>query len=122
MAVRISNSAVISFGTFTTSAIVTHVRARRASDDGQPIVKALDSPIAVGANREFRFEIGDLEFRYLAGDFTNAHMRAVAEGYWGSGASLSMEIDAMSDATTVISVGGYSQATVSGWTLVTEAD
>ena len=128
MAVRIENAEDINFGTFAAAATVTHIRIRRASDDGQPLVRALASPVAVGNGNEFQIDIGRLDVLYPSADLginraqSDAHMQALVESYWGAGASLEMEVDAMTDATTPVAVSGYSQQAVSAWTLTTEAD
>ena len=122
MAVRVQNGANINFGTFGAEATVSHVRIRRASDNGQPVVKALSSPVAVGSGEQFQIDAGNLDIVYPAGDLGNTHMRAVVEAYWGSGGSLSMEIDAMTDSSTPVAVSGYSQQSTSDWDISTEAD
>ena len=60
---------------------------------------------------------------YPSGDLTDTHMLALVEGYWGSsGSRTSMEIDAMTSDSLVVSVGGYAQQDVDAWTISTEAD
>ncbi len=128
MAVRIENTAAINFGTFAAAATVTHIRIRRASDDGQPLVRALASSVAVANGNEFQIDAGRLDILYPSGTLgidrtqSDAHMQAVVESYWGAGATLAMEVDAMTDANTPVAVTGYSQQSVSAWTLTTEAD
>ena len=122
MAVRVQNGADINFGTFGAAATVTHVRVRRASDDGQPVVAQLSASVAVASDEQFQIDEGNLDFLYPSGDMGDTHMQAVVEAYWGSGGSLSMEIDAMTDATTVVSVSGYSQQTFGDWDVSTETD
>ena len=122
MAVQIANGAAINFGTFGAAATVTHIRFRRGSDDGQPVVKALATAKAVGNGEEFEIPEGGLTVRYPSGDVTDAHMRALVEGYWGTGGSLSVEIDAMTNATTPVAVTGYSQQTTNDWDVTTPAD
>ena len=122
MAVRVQNGADINFGTFGAAATVTHIRIRRASDNGQPVVKALASSVAVAANTPFQIDENNLDILYPSGDLTDAHMKAVVESYWGVGGTLNMEIDAMTDATTVVAVSGYSQQSTSDWGISTETD
>ena len=122
MAVRVRNGSDINFGTFGASRTVTHIRIRRASDDGQPVVKQLASPVTVGASEQFQIDTNNLVFRYPSGDVTDAHMQALVEGYWGSGGTTSMEIDAMTSASAVVSVGGYNQQSTNDWDIDTVAD
>ncbi len=123
MAIRVENGAGLNFGTFGAAATVSHIRIRRGSDDGQPVVKALGTPVTVAVNEQFAINPGNLDIVYPAGDLTNAHMLALVEGYWGTtGSRTSMEIDAMTDASTVVSVSGYAQQSTNDWDVTQEND
>ena len=130
MAIEIKNGASINFGTFGAARSITAVRARRASDDGQPVVKRLAAAVAVAATEQFAFDEGALKFKYPKGDLTDVHMAEALESYWGinngrTAASTSMEIDLMTGASgseAAVNVSGYSQQTLSDWDVATVAD
>ncbi len=122
MAIEVKNGANLNFGTFAAAVRVTHVRFRRASDDGQPVVKQLASAVQVAANEQFQFDEGDLKVKYPSGDLTDAHMEELVEGYWGSGGSTEMEVDAMTSGSAVVSVGGYAQQSTSDWDIAAVSD
>ncbi|MDE2640410.1 MAG: hypothetical protein OXI03_07490 [Chloroflexota bacterium] len=122
MAIEVKNGENLNFGTFAAAARVTHVRLRRASDDGQPVVRQLTAAVQVAANEQFQIDEGQLKVKYPSGDLTDAHMEELVEGYWGSGGSTEMEIDAMTSATAVVSVGGYAQQSTGDWDIATVSD
>lgn len=117
MTIRIKNGDDINFGAFGAAATVTHVRVRRASDDAGAVVIALREAVAVAQNNEFQIDTGKLIIDHPEGNVGVPYVRKLVEGFWGSGGSTSMEVDAMTDATTVVSVTGYSQQTTADWDL-----
>ena len=126
MGILVSNGEAIAFGTFAAAQSITAFRFRRASDDGQPVLRRFATAVSVGIGEEAQFAIGALDIKYNSGDLTDAHMQALVEGYWGaSGSRTSMEIDLMeggSGSETVCDDTNYSQQSSSNWTVATEAD
>jgi len=122
MAIKVATRAEIDFGTFGAAATVTHVRLRPAATAQQAargFVIALTTPAAVGANAEFSLPSGDIQVVYPSGDLPDSHVQAAVGPLWSG---VSWQIDAMTSATTPVSVSGYSQQTYSGWTVTTEPD
>ena len=123
MGVRVDTQGDINFGVMNSSVTVSHVRFRRASDDGQPVVLALSSPVTASSGEGFRIRSGMFDIVYKSGPLGNAHMLAVVESYWGaSGSRTEMEVDLMTNDSTVVSDSGYSQQSYNNWSIATEAD
>jgi len=125
MGVLVSNGAAITFPAFAAQQIITAVRVQRASDNGQPVEKRLAAAVTVAANEQFNFPEGALDFKYNSGDYTDAHMRAVVESYWGSGGTLNMEIDLLEGADgseTVCNDTNYVQQSTNDWDVAIETD
>ena len=123
MAIRVQTQDAIIFGIVTAAVAATHVRFRRGSDDGQPVVKALPATVNAAANEGLRLPSGMLDVVYPAGDLGNTHMRVVVEGYWGaSGSRTEMEIDLMTSSSQVVSASGYSQQSYDNWAVSEESD
>ena len=96
MGIRIDSQDAITFGIAGAAVAITHVRFRRASDNGQPVVVALPNTVNILANRGMRIPSGMFDLVYKAGEFGNEHMLALVEGYWGqSGSRTEMEVDLM---------------------------
>lgn len=124
MAVRVDTQDNIDFGILVGANIsVTHVRFRRASDNGQPVVVQLGAAVPVATNQGMRIPSGSFDLVYKSGPLTNAHMLAVIESYWGtSGSRTEMDIDLMTNSTTVVGDAGYSQQQYDNWAVSTEND
>ena len=122
MAVRVENTNQINFGTLAGNQSITHARVRRASDDGQPMVKALGTTINAQATNALIINARDIDFVYDNGEFTNAHFRELVDGYWGATGTLGVEVDLMTSSTAVVVDSGYSQQTVNAWTITADAD
>ena len=124
MGILVSNGAAITFPAFATQQVITAVRARRASDDANPLVKALASSVTVAANEQFNFAEGALDFKHDSGDYTDDYVEALVEGYWGTGGSTNMEIDLMvgSSPYSVCSDTNYAQQSTNDWDIAAEAD
>ena len=123
MGIRIDSQDAITFGIAATAVPITHVRFRRASDDGQPVIVALPNTVNILANRGMRIPSGMFDLVYKAGPFGNAHMLALVEGYWGqSGSRTNMEVDLMTSSSSVVAVAGYSQQSYENWIITEEAD
>ena len=123
MGIRIDTQDDINFGIAAAAVSVSHVRFRRASDNGQPVVIALSSAVDIALNQGMRIRSGMFDLVYKSGPLTNAHMLEVVEGYWGaSGSRTNMEIDLMTSNSSVVSVSGYSQQSYDDWDITTEND
>ena len=113
--IRVQTQADIVFGTLTANVTVTHIRIRNSDSDD--IIGQLVSTVAVQANERLRIASGDLDIVFPSGDVGNDFMEDIVRDYW---AGTSMTIDLMTDNSTPISVGGYSQQTYSNWAISVE--
>ena len=131
MAIRVQNSSDIFFGArgvpiSLTSVVVTHIRIRRASDDGQPIIIALPSATTIDMGDTIKIATGAIDIIYKSGQLNNQHMLAVVESYWGESTSrTAMEVDlltAVNPSIVVVNDPRYSHSTVTEWTITAESD
>ena len=119
MAIRVQTQADIVFGNAGAQVTMTHVRIRRNTNPQRPIVKQLVAPVVVLAGSPMTLPSGLLDIVYPAGDLGNTHMRGLVDPYWNN---QTMQVDMMTDANTVVAVGGYAQKTYSNWAISEEAD
>ena len=117
----------MNFGTLASAVTITHLRFRRGSDDGQPVVVALSPSFTVSAGSTLRIPAGSFDVVYPSGTLTNPHMQALVEGYWGaSGSRTRMEVDALVQVSplvrNVVSVGGYNQVSTNSFSVTAEND
>ena len=112
MAFRVRNSNTLDFGVMAAAVAATHTRFRRASDNGQPVVVALDSTVNVSAGERLRMPTNMLRVKYNSGDLTDAHMEEAIQDYWDA---VEFEIDMMTSSTVVITDSGYGQQTTDAW-------
>ena len=117
MAIRVQTQADIVFGTLATETTVSHIRIQKAGAD--PAVKALATDVTVPANQQLRIPTGDLDLVFPRGELSNDFMDAMVRAYMDGE---TFQLDALTDATTVVSANGYSQQTYSNWAISTEAD
>ena len=117
MAVQVSNTNQINFGTISAAVTVTHGRIQRASDDANPIVKQFAAPINAQASNALIVNAGAIDVIHNEGETTDNYMDALVKGYWGSTGTTGMKVDLMTDANTPVAVNGYTQQTVSAWTI-----
>ena len=117
MAVQVSNTAQINFGTLENAHTITHGRIQRASDDANPIVKAFAAPINAQASNALIVNAGDIDVIHNEGETTDNYIGALVRGYWGATGTNSFKVDLMTSATTPVSDNGYTQQTVSAWTI-----
>lgn len=123
MAIRVDSNAAITFGVMSAQVVVSHVRFRRGSDDAGEVVYELPSAITVPADQGLRIPSGMFDLVYKAGPFGNTHMQSLVEAWWGAtGSRTSIEVDAMTSSSAVVSDSGYSQQSFDGWLITTEAD
>ena len=118
MAFRVRNPAAINFGIMDSAVAATHIRFRVASNNGQPVVVDV-ADVNAAAGEGLRLNINQFAIKYNSGPLTDAHMQAAIQDYWDG---VGFEIDAMTDANTVVADPGYSQQTYSGWAFDTPAD
>lgn len=119
MAIRVQTQADIGFGNAGAQVTMTHVRVRRVNNPQRPIVKQLVAPVVVLAGSPMQLPSGLLDIVYPAGDLGNTHMRGLVDPYWNN---VTMQVDMLTDANTVVAVAGYSQQTYSNWAISEEAD
>lgn len=117
MAIRIEPNADVAFGIMTAEVVVTHVMFQKAG--ANPVVKQLSSSLTVAAGRRLRLQDTHFDVVYPSGELTDAHMKAVVDPYW---VGQTIQLDCLTNATTVVSDSGYSQQTHDGWTSTTESD
>ena len=117
MAVRAENTNPINLGVLDAATRVTHFRVSKA---GHTLVtRALTAPVNVPANRSFEFPAKMLDLVFPKGQMEDAGIQAAWQAYLNAG----VRVDALTDANTVVSAGGYTQATgVNAWTYSTEND
>ncbi len=130
MAIEIKNGAPFRFGNFGARTVVTALRFRRASDDGQPVITRLANAVTVESGDPFVVDEGELKIKYPSGDLTDEHMAEALETYWGinaarTAATTRMEIDAMTGASgseAAVTASGYAQQALGDWDVATVAD
>ena len=127
MAVRVKNGASIELGLALAAAVTaTHGRIQKAGAD--PFVRPLTDDIVAAAGEVLRIPLEDLtanpqvrgiELVYKTGELSDAHIDALVRGYFDGQV---IQVDLMTDDSTVVADANYAQATHSGWTFATEAD
>ena len=120
MAVRVSNGAAVNFGTFAAETTVSHARARVGTD--VLVTKALTTQRTIQANGQGQFDIGEIDFVFPVGSdgFANEGLNALlALALDGTNA---LNIQLMTDDSTVVTTAGYSDQDETNWTRVNEAD
>ena len=81
---------------------------------------ALTTSRTIAASGEAEFAIGDLDIVFQSEDLEDAGYSAfLALALDGTNA---LDIDIMTDDSTVVSASGYAQQAVTNWTRATEAD
>ena len=118
MAVRVSNGAAENFGTFATEVDVSHFRARVGSD--VLFTTALTTMRTIAAAGQAEFAIGELDILFPSADLgDDGYSALLALAFDGTNA---LDVDLMTDTTTVVSASGYAQQAVTSWTRATETD
>ena len=118
MAFRVRNPGAINFGIMAAAIAATHLRFRRASDNGQPVVVNV-ADVNAAAGEGLRLNVNQFAIKYLSGPLGNPHMQEAIQPYWDG---IAFEIDAMTSSTQVVTDSGYSQQTYSAWAFDTPAD
>ena len=119
MAVRAQNGAVETFGTFAAETTVTHGRIRVGTVT--LTVRPLATQRTIAANGEAEFAIGAIDLLFPSGaqaedDGLSAFIALALDG------TNALNVDLMTDDSTVVSDSGYSQQAVTDWDLSTETD
>ena len=120
MAVRVSNGAAVNFGTFAAETTVTHARVRVGT--AILVTRALTTQRTIQANGQGQFDTGELDLVFPIGSdgFANAGLNALlALALDGSNA---LNVQLMTDDSTVVTTAGYSDQDVTNWTRANEAD
>ena len=120
MAIRIEPDADIEFGTMGAAVTVSHVRVRPTSSTADAIVRPLTTDLGVPSGGALQIPAASFDVVIPSGQIGNDFMEWLVGEGWG--ATTSMQVDCMTDATTAVAVSGYSQQTVTAWTVSTEAD
>ena len=118
MAIRVENSTELDFGIVLSAVTVTHIRCRRTDDnDDQIVIDATDRPATAG--RRLKINARELDFVFPDGDVSRHLNRSMVDALF---ANKAWQIDLMTDASTPVSAGGYSQQSHSAWRITEEAD
>ena len=118
MAVRVRNSAVLDFGIVTAAVTATHIRGQRTTDtDDRFLIDALD--VAAQAGNRLTVPIGGVDILFPDGGISRHLNRSMVDDYFDSE---EYQIDLLTDATTVVATGGYSQQTHDAWNITEQAD
>ena len=117
MAIRVENQGALVFGTMAAEVTATHYRVQKAGAGA--FVRPLAADVTAAAGERLRVPAAMLDTIYPAGQLTNAHMRAMVDGYWEGE---TFQVDLMTDDSTVVADSGYAQQTLASWTITEEAD
>ena len=119
MAIRWEPDAELVFGIMADAEVVaTHARIRDNAG-ANPVVKQLTAAVTAAVGERLVMPVNMLDLVFPAGQFTNAFMSNVA---LADLAGVSLQVDLMTDDSTVVSDSGYSQQTHDGWTASQEND
>ena len=123
MAVRIEPDADIEFGTMGAAVDVTAVRVRPTASTSDAILRRLASTLSVPNGSALQIPAGSFDVVIPSGEIGNDFMEWLVTQGWSS--STSMQVDCMTGnagSETPVTTTGYSQQTVTAWTVSTEAD
>lgn len=120
MAIRVENSAELDFGIMVSAVTATHIRCRRTADaDDVVLIDAND--VAAAAGERLKVNAREIDVVFPDGNTgVSRHLnRTMVDNLFNN---VAWQIDLMTDASTPISVGGYSQQSHSAWRITEEAD
>ena len=99
---------------------VTHVRVRPTAATSKAIVHALTSDLDVPNGGALQIPTASFDVVLPSGQIGNDFLEWLVLEGWA--ATASFQVDCMTDSTTPVSTSGYSQQTVTSWSITTEAD
>ena len=118
MAIRVEPGAAMLFGVMADASVTaTHGRFQKAGAD--PVVRPLTANVTAAVGERLRIPVAMFDVVYPAGELNNEHVDAVVRSWW---AGQAIQVDLMTDDSTVVADSGYSQATHDGWAFTAEAD
>ena len=120
MAIRVENSAIISFGTVLAAVTASHIRLTRTADPDDLVLIDADDVSAV-AGDPLQINVGDIDIVFPDGTTgVSRHLnRSMVDEFFANEA---WKVDLMTDASTVVATRGYSQQSHSAWRISEEAD
>ena len=116
MAVTVTNTNQINFGTITSNQTITHLRVQK-TDGTFPITTALGSTINAQASNALIVNAGDIDLIHEEGAFPQNYYENLVQSFWGVAGTTSMQVDLLTSSTAVVSDSGYRQQTVNQWTI-----
>ena len=118
MAIRVEPSADLTLGVMADADVTaTHGRFQKAG--GGAVVRPLIANVTAAVGERLRVPATMFDVVYPAGELGNEHMDAVVRAWWDG---QTIQVDLMTDDSTVVADSGYSQAEHDGWTFTEEAD
>ena len=118
MAVRIQNGEEIDFGTLAAETAITHARV---SVGGSILfTRPLTTARTIAAGGGARFNVGDIDIVLPSNELQDAGYKALLD--MALDGTTVMTVDAMTDASTIVSASGYTQGSSTDWNLTTEND
>ena len=118
MAIRVQNGAVINFGTLAAETEITHGRISVGS--AVLATRPLATQRTVAAGGQAQFDIGEIDLVFPKNQLEDAGLSALlALALDGTN---TLNIDAMTDDSTVVDDTGYSQQSTADWDRSTESD
>ena len=117
MAIRVESQDDIVFGVLVAAVDVTHIRFLKGG--ANPVVRPLAATLNVGAGERLIIPTGMFDVVYPANQLTNEHLQDVLDLFWDGE---DIQVDAMTDDSTVVVDAGYAQQVYSNWSLTAEAD
>ena len=118
MAVRVENGAIENFGTFTAEVTVTHARASVGAVE--LVTRPLTTQRTVAANGSAEFAVGEIDLVFPSNQYEDAGYSALLALVFDG--TNELNIDLMTDDSTIVGDSGYSQQAVADWDRSTEAD
>ena len=118
MAIRVENSTDLDFGIMVSGVTASHIRCRRTADTADAILIDADD-VAAAAGERLKINARELDFVFPEGTTgISRHLnRTMVDNLFNN---VAWQIDLMTDASTPISVSGYSQQSHSAWRITEE--
>ena len=118
MAAQSKNIPDVNFGIHAAAFNYTHVRTKNKTGDSLPITTQLTTPLVGVATNSAVLPAGELKFKLPTGtvgqgsEADNFLFDLLQKKYGTPGNEVEFLVDALTDATTVSTISGYSQQTV----------